>query len=466
MEQIRRYLAWIVFIVVAGWLGGCQTSTAPPLPLEVRSSGRLFVGTIISGPVEGVPEIVSPDIAQVQVRWVALEQVPEDLLDPIHAHSRLIIAPDSGTALPVSGRLTRLVRFGSGESAAEFVNRLEADDLGLSSELVTDTRQIVPGATLQLGIGPLGTALDSEPRITLFVSLYQSGEAATQPSALNAMVGVQVAGPAPSDEPVAALWRSRETAVIDSVDVGDGRPFVVVVPIESPRTPWSAIAAIATIARAPVEASVAEALQAELEQASERAKAGLELSPLGDAPALGSAVAALQHPESIQPALLFLTSLSNARIAGDMVLVADEAQLQWLAERTASFVQPDAVPPMADLQWFLDRSALQVMCQAAEEGTLSAELQSVLSLHTGEVARRPDAILALLEQVGSSDVLMDRLITENFIALEDSSPAARVRAYDWLIARNRAPADFDPLADARSRRAAIDKAMNQLEGQP
>ena len=127
---------------------------------------------------------------------------------------------------------------------------------------------------------------------------------------------------------------------------------------------------------------------------------------------------------------------------------------------------PDSPPTASDLQRLLDRTALQAMCRAAESETLTPELQSVLALHTGDVARRPDAILAMLGQVGDSPSLRQRLIAENYIALEDTSPAARVRAYDWLAAHDRAPAGFDPLADAKSRRAAIDQAMTQLGDQP
>ena len=43
---------------------------------------------------------------------------------------------------------------------------------------------------------------------------------------------------------------------------------------------------------------------------------------------------------------------------------------------------------------------------------------------------------------GSSSAgdLQQKLITENYIYLEDSSPAARVRAYDWLAKQKIAPA--------------------------
>jgi hypothetical protein len=149
-----------------------------------------------------------------------------------------------------------------------------------------------------------------------------------------------------------------------------------------------------------------------------------------------------------------------------MVMVADDGLLKELATETREFASIDAVPPTADLQWFFDRTALRMMCEAAGQEKLSPELQSVLAIHAGDVARRPDSILELVKQAGGSEALAQRLVAENLIALEDSSAAARVRAFDWLNVRGKAPAGFDPLADAKSRRAAIDRAVAAQGGQP
>jgi hypothetical protein len=63
----------------------------------------------------------------------------------------------------------------------------------------------------------------------------------------------------------------------------------------------------------------------------------------------------------------------------------------------------------------------------------------------------------LAKQSVNSDDLYARIIAEQQIALEDNSPAVRVRAYDWLNERGAGPADYNPLGPARERRAAIDK---------
>jgi hypothetical protein len=202
-------------------------------------------------------------------------------------------------------------------------------------------------------------------------------------------------------------------------------------------------------------------LQADLDRASADVRAGRPTGPTGDAAVVRTALSALAGPKSIRPALLILAGVSRARIASDLVLVADDAQIGALADEVRRFAAEGAGPSLADLQWFLDRYAVLAMCTSAEKGSLPPELQSVLALHAGEVARRPDAVLELLKQAGNSDALAQRLVAENLIALEDNSPGARVRAYDWLNAQGRAPAGFDPLGDAKTRRAAIDRSINQ-----
>jgi hypothetical protein len=62
--------------------------------------------------------------------------------------------------------------------------------------------------------------------------------------------------------------------------------------------------------------------------------------------------------------------------------------------------------------------------------------------------------------MGTRAEFENRIMAENIIFLEDNSPASRVRAYDWLKARGKAPAGFDPLGPARERRIALDKAAN------
>jgi hypothetical protein len=175
---------------------------------------------------------------------------------------------------------------------------------------------------------------------------------------------------------------------------------------------------------------------------------------------LQAALASLNSSDSPRASLLFLTSISHADIASDYVLAGDPRALSRLAKQTSLIAPSDSPPPLSQLQWFLDRTALQWMCEQAEKHQLPSELWSVLAIHTGELAHRPDEVMDLLKSVKNSDELNQRLVAENYIALEDNAPAVRVSAYDWLKSQNKAPARFDPLGDGKARRAAIDQAVH------
>ena len=66
---------------------------------------------------------------------------------------------------------------------------------------------------------------------------------------------------------------------------------------------------------------------------------------------------------------------------------------------------------------------------------------------------------------GATDLaeLETRLVEENLNYLQDTSPASRSRAFDWLEARGAAPVAFDPLAPDKDRRAALARAAEEAE---
>jgi hypothetical protein len=53
--------------------------------------------------------------------------------------------------------------------------------------------------------------------------------------------------------------------------------------------------------------------------------------------------------------------------------------------------------------------------------------------------------------------LNQRLLQENAIYLEDISPAARTRAFEWLTTKGQAPKGYDPLATLKERRAVLNR---------
>jgi hypothetical protein len=93
-------------------------------------------------------------------------------------------------------------------------------------------------------------------------------------------------------------------------------------------------------------------------------------------------------------------------------------------------------------------------------------MRTLLTLHAGEAGRRAASLEEVLGAARTLSGLRARLAAENAIYLEDNDPAARVRAYEWLAARNLAPAGYDPLAPVEARRAALEAAMSPNAAQP
>ena len=87
------------------------------------------------------------------------------------------------------------------------------------------------------------------------------------------------------------------------------------------------------------------------------------------------------------------------------------------------------------------------------------ELRAVLTVYAGEPSRHAGSLDDIAHQATSRQDLENRLTAENLVFLTDSSPGSRVRAFDWLRARNLAPAGYDPLGPAKLRREALDKAL-------
>ena len=108
--------------------------------------------------------------------------------------------------------------------------------------------------------------------------------------------------------------------------------------------------------------------------------------------------------------------------------------------------------------WHLERACYRELATRYSDDKLPDELVSVLFRHAGELGRYPGLLDDLLIESSNQDELDDRMARENFLFLEARSPAARVRALDWLEARGLAPEGYDALAPREERRAALRRA--------
>jgi hypothetical protein len=179
---------------------------------------------------------------------------------------------------------------------------------------------------------------------------------------------------------------------------------------------------------------------------------------------VNAAEQALTPAAGRRSALVYLADQTGASLCEDLAMEADDATLAQLVGKIQSSLSSRGQSD-SDVGWILDDAALQLLARLAADaanGTkVPSELLAILTNHTGEVGRHPSSLDDVLKAVSSRQQLDNRLVAENMIFLEDSSPASRVRAYDWLSARRLAPAGYDPLASGKARRDALQKAAGE-----
>lgn len=224
------------------------------------------------------------------------------------------------------------------------------------------------------------------------------------------------------------------------------------VTVEAPRGGF--LVALRLSEGAPRDAT--EAL-AEVEEARERAVS--RRSDLEDVEIFvretSSALEALVHARHRREALLFLADASHAPLVADLAIVGRDADLEDLTARLA-VLGDEAEGGAIALGWWLEEAAWLTLCEAsASDEGLPPGLEALLLQHAGQAGRFPGLLVESLRASDGVATFRKRLVAENRIFLEDGSPAARVRAFDWLLRRGEEPAGYDPLAQRTARREAL-----------
>jgi len=448
-----------------------------------------FLGTPLSGPRTGTAPAVDPaDALAVEAEFLVIGQVPADKLAPVGSVARLIAATRGGSPVMATQRLTRGSRFAQGGDVAGFRAALAAD---VSTIVLSDLRGALPrGATIVFEAADSTAqtdALTGRPmsrRVQVFVSrdagaatpeqlqvgfLIEdlSTDSYSEEREIAAEEPEKRASRPPTTKPVALPL--REWALLDRRPMIDEDEVALAIPFTFEHSSGHGLVALLRITRGssdPIHVEACAQAAKDLKLAIARASAEPDsLSPATiDWPGFESAVAALHGP-SRRAAMVFLAARSGAELCDDVALVVDDALLQELAaairEKSAA---PLAARDREALAWALDLATLELIQRQLAEGTPPAELSAVFSYYAGEVARHGDSLGDVLQGVADRKDLSDRLVNENMIYLEDSSPAARVRAFDWLTSRKLAPADYDPMGPPKARREALDKAASAADG--
>src|SRR5690606_9781735 len=180
----------------------------------------------------------------------------------------------------------------------------------------------------------------------------------------------------------------------------------------------------------------------------------------------------LQQGAATRATLAFLAgSTAGSPLALDLVLAADEATLQELAELLRAGLGDGAQAERgtadgdeelaARLPWLLERSAFELLAARLDRDDASAAAaRGLLARHAGDFGMDGGGLRAALARATSRTELDRLLVDENLALLDASSPASRVRAFDWLDARGDAPPGYDPLADRERRSDALARFLD------
>ncbi|MBL8863091.1 MAG: hypothetical protein JNK02_13935 [Planctomycetes bacterium] len=435
-----RLAAALLFAAVAAPLpaivSGCGTLSAPPPlrapPLAVEAAPH--AGTPLTGPLA----VVEPDAAAapfaVRLRGAWVEQSVRTE-ESLATRAGLVLALGESDPLRPFARRADAVGLLRGAQARAVLADLDAGRLGRTSPAWDERATLDAGTTLR--VRATGDAALGAPSIVL--------DAARAGPAAEARLAVRLGL---DEDP------ERETVVLeDALRTGEG-PIVLVFPRVAGLDEAAALLALIEAVEAGRDAPAGDRVRASAAAAEGRRRA-LERSE-EERREIEALLGQLDRPKERRARLVTLAGWCGAPLALDLALIAAEADLAEFA--TAARAALAEHGDRRSSAWPLERAAWLFVARRAVQGTLAPELSGVLARQGGEAARFPGAIEDLLRGVQDVAALVQRLAAENRILLEDASPAARARAFDWLRARGLAPEGYDPFGTLHERRAALQRA--------
>jgi hypothetical protein len=477
-ESPRKLPRKAISLLLTVLLVGCasHSTQAPPLLAlpQLHTTDSHYAGTPLSGARPIVPDVTGAiDASTVSVKWVALAAAPASVQQYFAARCRLIVAGRSGSPILSSPDLTRSVLFCENEQASA----LETQYTGAAT---IDSAPIAAfAAALPSKVTAVFSASPANPTPPHDDWTVRLARGATDPTAIELALQIE-RDPSTTTQPASVM---SETAVIDRTLVRGEDHLAIFIPARFSDSTARVLAAFIDISAAPsadLLANCQDHLKASADLAGRQPTTAVVEGAASAA--YESALAALAEPSQRRAALVFLSAQTQAHICEDTALVADEgllAKLAGLIEQRAGGVSESSSD--ADLAWLLDRAAFQLLVAIDTPGgtaiaatapatsttstaaqtplPLPPELKAVLTVYAGEPARHAGSLDDIARDAASRQDLENRLTAENLVFLTDSSPASRVRAFDWLKARKLAPPGFDPLGPPRQRREALDKAL-------
>jgi hypothetical protein len=447
-------------------LTGCQPQhpPAPPLPVPTTLfSQSYFSGSALSGPVrEAVQPISNLTALCVHVTFIALEKSPSTNFQPVGSRAVFFSATGGGDAVLPAAELTRGAVIADLHDPADLPAALRAGGAGRTILMSAMTAALPAGVTAQfaaLDPATINDLVTGEPtRRSITIQVSRPTDPAASPQI--ALVLRDLVTKQPDH-----LSLQTEKALFNP-PAGAQTNTAFVIPFHFDDAQSKCVAVLVQISPGnndPAHMAATTQAAAQLAQLSATSQPTISTGEASPWATVTAAVQSLTPVAGRRSALAFLADQTGASVCEDVAMEADDATLATLVKNIQASVAADPAPQSdPSVGWLLDHTALQLLAKVSDDSAngnkVPAELMAVLSSHTGEVGRHPSSLDEVLKGVSSRQELDNRLLAENTIFLEDSSPASRVRAYDWLNARHLAPAGYDPLGPAKARREALEKA--------
>lgn len=471
---------------------------------DVTAEVGAYQGTPLSGS-RGAES--SKPTWRVDVTFLAVESFPDEAFDPLASRVRLVGAIEAGSTISSVATLTAGGRIAAPGPEDDVAELLRAQGGGRLTTVARLRRGVGPGTTGvfrvsdRRGLWLADGSFEPMRRIDLLVHCPPAEPDSGPPDPPRALrlalllarlepLGedggpsepgdggkVRAGDPGGGEASAVAgddeLREDREIVLLDPGREGDGTRRLFVLPsLFAPPQAGRGIGILVEWDHAEVEATaagtdghVAAGDEDGDGKATSEVPGTLRDHPVGASTVGGGsdtvrrALGALAFPDRRRAALLFLARESRRPLVEEIALAGREMVVARLAQRVMRDAgRLEAVDP-SGLGWFLERHALLLLSDLSEEGLAGPAVEALLVVHTGEVARHPDLLRGLVARADGAQAFERRVIEENRILLEDSSPTSRSRALRWLSERGEGPGDaYDPLAPTTERRAALREA--------
>ncbi len=472
-------LAIFVGLMTIGCGAANKRASAPLAVTEFITRQTYYSGTPLTGPTSRPVSISEQAEKQpvIMVKFVVLKEMPVGIGQSLSgALSTLVTDTQNGDPVLAAARLTagaRWVPFNEGQTLTQALKLKQAADayeVGgdralLLANVVTVATFRAP-ADRRVGIHLSPDDDGKQVKLGLSVQDYIPPQASFELGDVPPLAN----GSAPAGKQPPAL--TREMVILRMPWPEKPERFAIVVPLRLDAGPSQPQALAIVIDLAPgsddpdhqqLLAAAEKAVRDSIaETASPPGAPGMGVST---DTAINAALATLSDLPRRRAALAFVCGQVDAFLCEMAALSADEDALGKLIatlQKALADAPPLAVDqslPPETVSWILDRATFQWLARMRADGHLPPEMAAVLESFAGEAARQSSSLDELTGHMATRQEFQVHLTSENLVFLEDPSPGARVRAYDWLKRRAEAPAGYDPLAPVRERRMALDRAL-------